>query len=324
MKELKRDCFQPILKEKIDLENIINYDDLNLELVTSLLNDVISKYVYSTIDLLDLLKKNYKNNLLDAIVSIDNYSKVRFNCCYATMLLKEKLKNNRISSNVISFRSIGFSTLTGDRLIKEAHMALVIPTRRKRKVYYILLDPGLRIPEPIVFFKNKKKVCLKIDHDFITIRRGLDLDYPYSIEIRGYNRYTSFKKRYWCKEYFNVNYETINPLEILFPSSYYLLDGYRMINYPIQKHLFASIKIMTLQKYLECSDYNTVIKISFEELRHIPKKQLVAILKVYTDKLNVDTEELIKTIVFVLNHQEEFVSIIHEEVLKEKIGLISQ
>ena len=79
MKEIVREGFTSIYKREINLNDAINYDSLDFELIKNLLNEVIVDNIYSTIDLLKLVKDNYKGNILDAIESIDDYSNVIFN-----------------------------------------------------------------------------------------------------------------------------------------------------------------------------------------------------------------------------------------------------
>ena len=318
MKEIKRGNYPSIFKQEIDLSHPISYYDLDLEMINQLLNEVIMTYTYSTIDLLQLLKENYQGDLRDAIRNIHNYSGVRFNCYYATVLLKEKLKEKGIDTNIISYKSIGFSTSSGDDLIKEAHMALLIPTIRNQKIYYVVLDPGLRIPSPIEFYADIDKTIVQIDHDEIIIEKTELEDYPYTMIMKGYNRYSTSQISYQSQEFFDVRYETINPVDVLFPISYQILNGYRIINYSINKSDWAFIKIMIIDEYLECCDYLNHIQIPFYELEQWRLEDFVKVLEPFTNKLGIDKEILIDTILFVLAHQQEFLnSIIDERVLIE-------
>lgn len=136
--------FKPIRKKPIPLNNLISFEKINIDKLETLLNDVISHYTYNTFDLLKLVMSNYDGNLRESIERIDDYSDVRFNCFYACKLLKEKLNDIGLKSYLISYKSVGFSLNKGDEIIKEAHMALVIPTIKEKKVFYILLDPGVK------------------------------------------------------------------------------------------------------------------------------------------------------------------------------------
>lgn len=320
MKEIKRNNYPSIIKKEIDLENIINYEDIDLELITNLINDVISNYTYNTFDLLKLLKDNFNDNLVNTITGIKDFSDVRFNCCYATTLLKNKLNDEGINSKIISYKSTGFSSPYGDSLIKEAHMSLLIPTKRNNRIFYLILDPGLRIPIPIGFYSEDDQTLIKIDNDEIIIKKTNHKDYQYCMKITGYNRYSANNTSCSCKEFFDINYETLNPLEVLFPISYEILEGYRIINYSTCKNNRASIKLMIIDKYLECRDDNNNIKINFYELNNKSKDDLIILLQPFTKKLNVDTEELIKIILFTIDHVYEFInSVINKNVFKEKM-----
>ena len=318
MKEIKRKNHASIIKKEIDLNNLVNYESLDLKLITHLLNEVITENIFSTIDLLKLLKDNYHENITKTIKKLKDYSSVRFNCCYATIVLKNKLEKLGIDTKIISYKSIGFSSPYGDDLIKEAHMAILIPTIRHNKICYIILDPGLRIPAPIEFFANSIKTVIEIDNDEIIIEKTKLAEYPYSIEIKGYNRYSTNDISYQCKEFFDTKYETINPLDILFPIAYEILEGYRMINYTLDNDTWASIKIMVINQYLECIDQKTRIKISFSELKQMEKSDLIKILVPFKYKLNTDVEELVDIIFFTIEHSTEFLSmVINKNVVKE-------
>lgn len=320
MKIINRKNHQPIIKKRIALDNIIPYEYLDLNLITNILNEVISQNVYSTLDLIQLLEENYQNDLRTTIKEIKDFSKVRFNCCYATRLLKNRLKEKGIDTKIISYKSIGFSTTYGDSIIKEAHMALLIPTKREGKIYYIILDPGLRIPEPIGFYENDNRTLINIENDEIIIAKNEnhdDKDYPYSMEMKGYNRYSIDNTSYQCKEYFDLEYETLNPLDILFPFSYELLDGYRVINYSTNKDLVAAIKVMIIDCYLECMDSSSKIKINLKELDN--RNQIIKIIARYAQKLNVPVDEIAKTIEFILENRREFIdNVIDKNIVMEK------
>lgn len=323
MKEIKRGNYPSIFKQEIDLSHPISYYDLDLKMINQLLNEVIMNYTYSTVDLLQLLKENYQGNLIDAINNIPSYSDVRFNCYYATILLKKKLKEKGINTSIISYKSTNFSTFSGDELIKEAHMALLIPTIRNQKIYYVVLDPGLRIPSPIEFYADIDKTIIQIDHDEIIIQKTISDDYPYTMKMRGYNRYSTSQVSYQSQEFFDVRYETINPVDVLFPISYQVLNGYRIINYSVDNSKWAFIKIMIIGEYLECCDYLRHIQIPFRQLDQYSRNDLIGILKPFTNKLNINSEKLIDIILFILEHYSEFISeVIYPNVLEENTNFI--
>ncbi len=310
---ISRDRYTSIKKKRIT--SFIDYNSLDLNLISKLLNQVIQNYTYSTFDLIKLIKENFNGNIKKGIQSIDDYSKVRFNCYYATKLLKEKLKKKGIDAKYVSYKSIGFSSPSGDELIKEAHISLVIPTIRNERIYYIVLDPGYRIPEPMGFYKFSKITNLKIDHDNISIQKTSSNIYPYCMKMKGYNRYSIDENSYSCEEYFNCDYETLNPEEILFPISYTILNGYRIINYNEDKQKSAMIKVMILEEYLECYDCNQIISFTFHELKNIPKDKLHTLLAPFCNKLKQDVQELVEIIYFILNNNNQFIS----EVMNKKV-----
>lgn len=164
-KIIKRGKYPPIIKREISTINLINYEDIDIELVAKLLNETVCETIYNTMDLLKLLMFNYKGNMKEAINNINDYSTVRFNCYHASKLLKSKLSSIGLESKYLSYKSIGFSTPDGDSLIKEAHLSILLPTVREEKIYYVILDPGYRIPSLIGFYKDMNSSLLRIDND---------------------------------------------------------------------------------------------------------------------------------------------------------------
>lgn len=304
--KIPRSNLKPIIKKKIDLNNLIDFKALDMVKINELLNEVISENTYNTLDLLTILIDNYDGDFRSTVDSIKDYKDVRFNCYHACKLLKSKLDKLNIKSYLISYKSIGFSNSYGDNLIKEAHMSLVIPTLNNKRIYYILLDPGLRIPEAMCFYEDAEETTINIDNDIIKISKTNDDIYGYTMEMTGYNRYSLTTTSYSCQEYFDINHELVNPEEVLFPASYYILNGYRVINFNVQKTKTAVIKFMIINEYLECVSSSNNIKLSFNDLKKLSNEELVEILKEYTDILNVDVSITIKTIKFIVNNIEEF------------------
>lgn len=313
---IERGSFKPIKKKLISLDNLPCFDSINLAKINALLNEVISGYSYNTIDLLTLLMNNYNGDLVSSIANIQDYSNVRFNCYHATKMLKKELNKIGIKSYLISYKSIGFSNSYGDSLIKEAHMSLVIPTIKENKVYYILLDPGLRIPEALCFFANDNETTLNIDNDIIKIKRTNDDFYNYTMEMTGYNRYSVTNTSYSCEEHFDITHELLNPEELLFPVSYYILSGYRIISFNVDKNKAAIIKLMLVEESLECSSSKSTIKIDFKEISLLTTEQLKSLLKSYTDILNEDLDILVATIKFMVDKSHDFINNVVDKNVK--------
>lgn len=319
MQIITRNNYPPIQKIEIKGEPTIYYEELDLNLINHLIQETITDCVCNTIDLITLLRENYHSNLNTTIEEIKDFSQVRFNCYYASKVLKEKLIDYGIDTKFISYKSIGFSSPSGDSLIKEAHMALLLRTKRGNDDYYLILDPGYRLPEPIVFYPKKKNSEINIDNDIIEITSTNEELYPYSMNMKGYNRYSISDTSYECREYFNANYETINHENILFPLSYKVLDGYRAIRYSEKHHDRATIKIMLLEKYIECINANKREIFTFEDFEKLSQKRTIETLSPYTDVLKLSPAILSEDFHFLISNYEEFVnSVITNEVVKEK------
>lgn len=319
MQTITRNNYPPINKIPINEEPRIYYEELDLNLINHLIQETISECVCNTIDLITLLRENYHSNLNTTIEDIKDFSQVRFNCYYASKVLKEKLIDYGTDTKFISYKSIGFSSPFGDNLIKEAHMALLLRTKKDNDDYYLILDPGYRLPEPIGFYPKKENSEIMIDNDIIEISSTTEELYPYSMNMKGYNRYSISNTSYECREFFNANYETINPESILFPLSYKVLDGYRAIRYSENPFYRATIKIMLLEQYIECMNAKKREIFTFKEFKKFSQKESIELLSPYTDILQLSPKTISEDFYFLINNLEEFVNnVIREEVVKEK------
>lgn len=322
MQIITRENYPSIKKLTITKEPEIYYESLDLNLIENLLQETITDYTYNTIDLITLLRENYHSSLASTVESIPDFSNVRFNCYYASKILKAKLEEYGIKTMYISYKSIGFSTPIGDNIIKEAHQALLLPTKRENKDYYLILDPGYRLPKPLGFYKEKLNDKIIIDNDIIKISTTKDKTYPYSMNMQGYNRYSLSKTSYECVEYFNANYETINPEEILFPLSYRVLDGYRAIKYSEDSKKRATIKIMLLDKYIECLSSSKREILTFKQFKNSSLTKLLEIMTPYTEILKISPTIIAEDFNFIIDNCDEFVNnIMDKEVVKEKVKL---
>ncbi len=302
--QIVREKIKNIKKRIIPLKNLIKYENIDVTYLNKILNEVISENVYNTFDLLKLVMHNYKGDIIDAIKRIEDYSNVRFNCYYACNLLKEKLESNNIKSYIISYKSIGFSNDAGDLLIKEAHMSLVIPTVRNNKVYYILMDPGLRIPACLEFYRENLETDIEIDNDRITIKKFDDPIYNYTMIMEGFNRYTD-STSYTCQEYFDLDHEIVNPSDVLFPGVFYVLFGYRAIRFSENPEMRACIKLLLVDECLEISWSDKKTYLTFAEINNMSDAKLRRILKHATKILDIDDYEFMILIRFILNIKDE-------------------
>lgn len=301
---IKRENFKSIKKRIIPLNNLVNYESIDISALNRLLNETISGLTFNTFDLMHLLMKNYEGNLLKAIKRIEDYSSVRFNCYYACMKLKKFLSTLNIKAYIISYKSIGFSNELGDDLIKEAHMSLVIPTLKDNKVYYLLLDPGLRIPEVIGFFKSDEETDMMIDNDKITIKKCKGI-YNYTMIMEGYNRYSTSNTSYICQEYFDILHEVVNPSDVLFPVSFNVLLGYRAIRFSEFLERSACIKLMVVDEYVEIISGSNIKRLTFSEINKMNDANLKKYLAPATKILKLDTYEFMILIRFILNIKDE-------------------
>lgn len=198
-------------------------------------------------------------------------------------------------------------------------MSLLLRTKRDNDDYYLILDPGYRLPEPIGFYPKNRNSEIMIDNDIIEIALTNEELYPYTMNMKGYNKYSASNTSYECREYFNTNYETINPENILYPLSYKVLDSYRAIRYSENSSNRATIKIMLLDQYIECINADKREIFTFKDFKKFNRKKLIESLLPYTDVLKLSSKIISEDFNFLINNYEEFVNnVIRKEVVKEK------
>lgn len=302
--QIVREKLKNIRKRIIPLKNLIKYENIDVTYLNKILNEVISENIYNTFDLLKLVMHNYEGDIIGAIKRIDDYSNVRFNCYYACKKLKEKVDNLGINSYLISYKSIGFSNKHGDNAIKEAHMSLVIPTVRNNKVFYILMDPGLRIPACLEFYRGDLETDIEIDNDKIKIKKFDDPIYNYTMIMEGFNRYTD-STSYTCQEYFDLDHEIVNQADTLFPGVFYVLLGYRAIRFSENPEMRACIKLLLVDECLEISWSDKKTYLTFAEINNMSDAKFRRILKHATKILDIDDYEFMILIRFILNIKDE-------------------
>ena len=109
------------------------------------LKKIIRNSVIDTFELIELLRKHYSGDILEAFkaITMEEYQEVRFNCYYLSKILKEKLNSFGIKTEYITYKSDGFSIDVGDDIIKESHISIVWPIRKNNEDIFIIFDPGL-------------------------------------------------------------------------------------------------------------------------------------------------------------------------------------
>ncbi len=99
MKKITRKNGPTILKRKIDLKNLIPYETIDIDL-EKLIDEVVTTTIYSTVDLLKLLKESYQENFKKAIEDIQDYSSLRFNCYYKDEIVKRKTRRKKYKNKL--------------------------------------------------------------------------------------------------------------------------------------------------------------------------------------------------------------------------------
>ena len=127
--------------------------------------------------------------------------------------------------------------------------------------------------------------------------------------MTGYNRYSTNNTSYTCQEYFDLNNELLNPEDVLFPASFHVLSGYRIIRFSSNKDYQASIKLLFKGEYLEINSNHEYHNISFDELNKMSEKEFIRAIKPVVNILNIDEHEFYLLIRFMISIKDELKSI---------------
>lgn len=176
------------IREESHLVEITHFTEINDQeldtLSRSLLGQVISEYNYNSFIFVHLLMLQYAQgksinpnySILQALHEVRfpiEMDKTGGNCVSSARLLQSRLQEKGITSHIVRFKATNLirpsvkDSAEEKSLLKEAndeaisyvkhgHAALVVPMRNEAgEEQFMLLDPGLVNPEPIIFSKDK-------------------------------------------------------------------------------------------------------------------------------------------------------------------------
>lgn len=135
-----------IKKKKIDLNKLTLYDKEKVKYAINLLEQEIDNSFVSHFNYISYALKE-DNNTSSHIKNSG--------CISDCKRLKAKLKQIGLETYYVSCKAKGFSNPAGDALVKEAHIFLVYPAIKNKKVYFTIFDPGFRMYNIIQFYDKE-------------------------------------------------------------------------------------------------------------------------------------------------------------------------
>ncbi len=320
---INRDDASPIIKNKLDRDNLERYNEEKIKTATPLIDKVLEENSVSTFDMLTLLRKVYKTSLLDAYnsVSIEEFEKSQFNCVYLARLLKEELKKIDIDASYLSHQAREYALECGDKKIKEAHVSLIYPALDRDNVKYTIFDPGLKIQVPLTFLENGEYNITPNQNQNIKITyNASNNNYPYAVNMYGISPYSYTNYPHLVYQRFNPEYLVQNVGEMLYPYSHKLLTGYKATIFTKEEEKRAYIRLDHLDQILEYCDYKDKIinVINFSDLNQMNRNVLITKLQSICRKLKIDVDELVDDIMFMVELNDEFISEIMDNDVKQE------
>ena len=298
-----------ILKKKIDLIHLDNYDENKFNKAKECLKKIINYTVVDDFKFLEELMKLSNSNIKETYNNFKN--KVCYNCCTSlSVMLKNKLDKILGKTYLVTCKSIGFSTPKGDKKIKEAHTFIIYPCLKNNKILFILFDPGFRNYNPIMFYQNENSREYPYETGIAKVFYQDNKKYPYLLKLNK-----TLKRNFKIEDTnillsFNPYYETLNILEYD-KECYKAKHSYKIMDYLNQ--VCIGLNIISGEFTLYCKDNEK--KYNLNELLEKNNEEIEKILEPYFKYLNKDIKDFIKVLRFIPKWVNS--KIIYDEVIND-------
>ena len=303
--KIYRDNNTFILKKKINLKHLDNYNEEKIIKAKECLKQVINNIVVDDFKFLEELSKlSNNNNIKEAYNNFKN--KICYNCCTSlSTILKTKLDKILGKTSLVTCISVGFSTPNGDKKIKEAHTFIIYPCLKNNKVLFILFDAGFRNYNPIMFYQNKdsKEGTTKVIFQN-------NKNYPYILNLTK-----TLKRNFKIEDTnillpFNPYYETLNILEYD-KECYKAKHSYKIMDY--SNKVCIGLNIINGNLTLYCPEKEE--EYNLNDLLEKNNEEIEEILKDYFKYLNKDVKKFINVLRFIPKWVNS--NIIYKEVIHD-------
>ena len=312
---MTKDDFQ-IIKRRINLDNLEEYDFKKIKKSEKILKETISNTLVNDFAFLIKLNKISSNKGITLEEAYNSYKGEipTIDCIGLSKILKEKLNKIGINTYFITCKAKGFSTKYGDSLIKEAHTFLIYPCQKKKKTLFIIYDSGFRIKKPLIFYDKDSskeykyltgKVKINYENNSYSIKANVRMKRDFSIIKDNVN---------W---YFNPYEETTN-IDYFTKNIYKVKFSYKIMYYnniPI-KRFCLGLNIVT-QK-LDLYSYNYHEEYYLDEFLKLSKEELfqkLSFLKTDNKFTEKDIEDLLQ--VLKIYAYEDKIPILNYKIVQE-------
>ena len=282
-----------ILKRKIDLKYLDNYDEEKIKKAKEYLKEVINNNVVDDFIFLEEIMKLTNNNIKETYENYQN--KICYNCCTSlSSILKNKLDKILGKTYFVTCKSIGFSTPNGDKIIKEAHTFLIYPCLKNNKILFILFDPGFRNYNPIMFYLEQNSKDYSYETGTSKIIYQNNKKYPYLLKLNK-----TLKRNFKIVDtnillFFNPYYETLNLLDYD-KECYKVKHSYKIMDY--FNKVCIGLNIISGDLTLYCNDKEE--EYNLNDFLKKNNQEIEDILKDYFKYLNKDIKMFIKILRFI-------------------------
>ena len=307
--KIYRDNKTFILKRKIDLKHLNNYDEEKISKAKNCLKKIINETVVDDFIFLEELRKLSNNNIKENYNNFKN--NVCYNCCTSLSVnLKKELDKILGKTYLVTCKSIGFSTSNGDKKIKEAHTFVIYPCIKNNKILFIFFDAGFRNYNPIMFYMNEDSNDYSYETGIAKIIYQNNRNYPYLLKLNKI-----LKRNFKVEDTnillpFNPYYETVNILEFD-KECYRAKHSYKIMDY--LNHVCIGLNIIS-GKLTLYYNYNEE-KYNLNELLELNNKEIKNILMFYFNDLNKDLDEFINMLRFIPKWVNS--KVIYDEVMND-------
>ena len=306
-----------IIKEEINLNELKKFSHFKFLIASFLLKKTINEEIIDTFDFINVVRKKYNGSINNKNIKWekDDFKDIKYNCYYLCNKLRSKLEQKGINCHYITYKASGFSSASGDDIMREAHVPLSWITKRKNKYFIVIFDPGLYIKKPLAFYKDFP-TSFRMCNFHVNIMKNNDINYPYICSIKGKNRNLFGNKDYDLKYEFNPLYNTLDLESMLHPVSLSLLIGFK-ISRKNNKKTGAYIKLIIFSKYIEYYNVreNEIKKIYFKDIN---KVNLYDDLELTCKMLNKKTLEVVNAIIFLVDNYDNYIKyVIDSEIVGE-------
>lgn len=303
-----------IKKRKINLQRLEEFDQNKINQAIKYLKKGISTSFVSNFD-----------NISYMLGKTNIFSTKNNGCISECHKLKKELKKIGLKTYFVSCQANGFSNPAGDFFVKEAHVFLIYPSLRNKKVFFTIFDPGFRLDNPISFYDSCNSDSVKyLSEGVAKVMFDNKSGYPYELIVNkriNYKHQVSPANIHWR---FNPYYETLN-INHFNEQLYHAMFSLKLMNYPddLNKYICINVKIIdsTIEIY-------TMLKneiFSFNELFSLSKNELKRIFKPYFKNSSLTNNQLnkfIKNLFLLIHNTSNYINtIISPKVVSEyKLG----